>query len=60
MRAVLYDGFGAPPSVRSVPDPTPSPAGVVVRVKATGLCRSDWHGWQGHDADISAAARPWP
>jgi alcohol dehydrogenase len=24
----------------------------VLRVHATGLCRSDWHGWQGHDADI--------
>jgi alcohol dehydrogenase len=21
-------------------------------VKASGLCRSDWHGWRGHDADI--------
>jgi alcohol dehydrogenase len=26
---------------------------VVLRVVATGLCRSDWHGWMGHDADIS-------
>jgi D-arabinose 1-dehydrogenase-like Zn-dependent alcohol dehydrogenase len=26
---------------------------VVVRVEATGLCRSDWHGWQGHDPDIA-------
>jgi alcohol dehydrogenase len=26
---------------------------VVVRVEATGLCRSDWHGWQGHDPDIT-------
>jgi alcohol dehydrogenase len=25
---------------------------VIVEVKASGLCRSDWHGWQGHDADI--------
>ena len=25
---------------------------MVVEVKASGLCRSDWHGWQGHDADI--------
>jgi len=24
----------------------------VVEVKASGLCRSDWHGWKGHDADI--------
>nr|BFE83119.1 hypothetical protein GCM10020093_057200 [Planobispora longispora] len=22
-------------------------------MEATGLCRSDWHGWQGHDADIT-------
>jgi len=25
----------------------------VIEVRATGLCRSDWHGWQGHDADIT-------
>jgi alcohol dehydrogenase len=25
---------------------------VVVKVEATGLCRSDWHGWMGHDPDI--------
>ncbi|MEO1576239.1 MAG: zinc-dependent alcohol dehydrogenase family protein, partial [Pseudomonadota bacterium] len=24
-----------------------------IEVQATGLCRSDWHGWQGHDADIT-------
>jgi alcohol dehydrogenase len=23
-------------------------------VKASGLCRSDWHGWKGHDPDIRA------
>ena len=37
MRAVLYDAFGAPPTVRAVPDPTPSLAGIVVLVKATSL-----------------------
>ncbi len=52
MRAIVYEQFGHPPSVRSVPDPTPSPYGVVVKVEATGLCRSDWHGWMGHDPDI--------
>jgi alcohol dehydrogenase len=26
--------------------------GVVVKVQATGVCRSDWHGWVGHDTDI--------
>ena len=25
----------------------------MLRVEATGVCRSDWHGWMGHDDDIS-------
>ena len=52
MRAVVVDAFGVLPRVQEVPDPAPAPHGVVVRVEATGLCRSDWHGWQGHDPDI--------
>lgn len=52
MRAVYYDAFQTLPSVMTVADPTPSPGGVVVKVEATGLCRSDWHGWMGHDPDI--------
>ncbi|WP_026425992.1 zinc-dependent alcohol dehydrogenase family protein [Actinokineospora inagensis] len=52
MRAVLFEQFGADPTVESVPDPTPTPTGVVIEVAATGLCRSDWHGWIGHDPDI--------
>ncbi|MEV6764222.1 zinc-dependent alcohol dehydrogenase family protein [Streptomyces sp. NPDC051105] len=53
MRAVVYDRYGSPAEVRDVPDPRPAPHGVVVRVEATGLCRSDWHGWAGHDPDIT-------
>lgn len=53
MRAVLYTAFGEPPRVREVPDPACPADGVVVRVEATGLCRSDWHGWRGHDRDIA-------
>src|SRR4051812_33132614 len=52
MRAVVYEAFGRLPSVRHVPDPAPAPHGAVVRVEASGLCRSDWHGWMGHDPDI--------
>jgi alcohol dehydrogenase len=48
----MFDEFGAVPSLREVPDPVPPPHGVVVEVRATGLCRSDWHGWQGHDPDV--------
>ena len=35
-----------------MPDPVPSEAGVVARVEAIGLCRSDWYGWPGHDPSI--------
>ncbi|MFD4648826.1 zinc-dependent alcohol dehydrogenase family protein [Streptomyces sp. NPDC058441] len=52
MRAVVFEKFGERAEVREVPDPMPAPHGVVVRVEATGLCRSDWHGWMGHDPDI--------
>ncbi|AKZ55809.1 Oxidoreductase [Streptomyces ambofaciens ATCC 23877] len=53
MRAVVFERFGEPAEVREVPDPEPAAHGVVVRVEATGLCRSDWHGWQGHDPGIT-------
>jgi len=52
VRAVLYAEFREPPAVREVADPGCPADGVVVRVEATGLCRSDWHGWMGHDPDI--------
>ncbi|MFF2162229.1 zinc-dependent alcohol dehydrogenase family protein [Streptomyces sp. NPDC058175] len=52
MRAVVFEKFGERAEVREVPDPVPAPHGVVVRVEATGLCRSDWHGWIGHDPDV--------
>ena len=52
MKAALYREFGESLVIEQVPDPTPPPRGVVIRVGATGLCRSDWHGWMGHDPDI--------
>ncbi len=53
MRAVVYSAFEGPISVDEVREPRPEPDGVVVRVEATGLCLSDWHGWMGHDPDIT-------
>ncbi|MGI5228883.1 zinc-dependent alcohol dehydrogenase family protein [Actinoallomurus sp. CA-142502] len=53
MRAVVFEEFGRMPDLREVADPAPSPDGVVIRVAATGLCRSDWHGWMGHDPAIA-------
>ncbi len=52
MKAIVYEAFGAVPKHMNVPDPTPATDGVVVQVMASGVCRSDWHGWMGHDADI--------
>ncbi len=58
MRAVLVERFGARPEVTEVPDPVPAHGEVVLRVEATGLCRSDWHGWQGHDPGIAVPYVP--
>lgn len=53
MRAAVFEEFGGSVDVRSVADPRPSPGGVVVEVHATGLCRSDWHAWAGHDDGVA-------
>ena len=53
MRAVFFERFGGPLSVERVDDPAPAAHGVVLATRATGLCRSDWHGWMGHDPDIA-------
>lgn len=55
MRALVIDRPRGPVELRELPDPVPPPDGVVVEVKATGLCRSDWHAWAGHDDGV-----PWP
>lgn len=49
MRAVVLDAVRALPEVREVDEPTAPGNGVVVRVMATGVCRSDWHAWAGHE-----------
>jgi len=49
MRVLMMDEIAGPLAVRETGDPVPPDGGVVVRVMATGLCRSDWHAWAGHD-----------
>lgn len=48
----MFSEFGAVPELSEVPAPELTPTGAVISVKATGLCRSDWHGWMGHDDGI--------
>ncbi len=52
MRAVVIEQYAVLPTIQEVPAPEPAAGGVVLKVEATGLCRSDWHGWMGHDPDI--------
>ncbi|MBB5633925.1 alcohol dehydrogenase [Cryobacterium mesophilum] len=52
MKAVPFHEFGELPELADVPMPECPATGAVIRVRATGLCRSDWHGWMGHDPGI--------
>ncbi len=70
-----HAAYGVRPAIVDVPEPMCSPGGVVVAVGATGVCRSDWHAWRGHDpvdlphipghefagriAEVGAAVRRW-
>ena len=58
MRALLLERFGTAPRLTDVPDPSCPPHGAVVRVQATGLCRSDWHAVMGHDTDVTLPLVP--
>lgn len=52
MRAVQIQEFGRIPILTHCPDPSPEAHGAVIEVQASGICRSDWHGWMGHDTSI--------
>jgi alcohol dehydrogenase len=47
MKAAVFQGVGEPLAIEDVEPPTAGPAEVVVETEACGICRSDWHAWQG-------------
>jgi D-arabinose 1-dehydrogenase-like Zn-dependent alcohol dehydrogenase len=49
VRAAVYSGYGIRPEVTQVADPACPADGVIIAVGASGVCRSDWHAWRGHD-----------
>ena len=49
MKAVVYSGYGVAPALTEVAEPVCPDGGVIVAVGATGVCRSDWHAWQGRE-----------
>jgi alcohol dehydrogenase len=52
MNSIYFTQFKGPLSVVDIAIPVATDHGVVIKVEATGLCRSDWHAWMGHDSDI--------
>ena len=52
MKAVYFEHFRGPVKLKELPEPVVTDEAVVIEIRATGLCRSDWHGWMGHDKDI--------
>ena len=49
MRALVYEAIGGPILLENVENPACPDGGAVIEVRATGVCRSDWHAWRGHD-----------
>jgi D-arabinose 1-dehydrogenase-like Zn-dependent alcohol dehydrogenase len=47
MRAAVLEALNQPFVVRDVATPPLLPGGVILRVEANGICRSDWHVWRG-------------
>lgn len=58
MRAARLITYRQPLALDTVPDPSPEPGGVVLRVLACGVCRSDWHAWSGADPDVVLPMTP--
>ena len=52
MKAAIYNTFNGAIEIKQVDDPVVTETEAIVEVKASGICRSDWHGWKGHDPDI--------
>lgn len=58
MRAAVIRQYNADLSLETVPDPVCEADGVVLKVLACGICRSDWHGWVGEHPKVRPGAIP--
>lgn len=52
MKAAVLEEFSGPLLVQDVPEPDCPSDGVIVAVRACGVCRSDHHAWKGVDPDV--------
>ncbi|MXV97581.1 MAG: alcohol dehydrogenase catalytic domain-containing protein [Acidimicrobiaceae bacterium] len=53
VRGALFRAFNGPITVEDLPDPAVPRDGVVIEVRASGLCRSDLFAWHGHDPGLA-------
>ncbi len=53
MKAAVFETYRGPLEIRTVPDPACPADGVVLKIAACGVCRSDHHGWSGADPDVA-------
>jgi len=58
MRAALLTAYRQPLEITTIPDPDCPADGVVLRLLACGVCRSDWHSWRGSDPDVELPLVP--
>ncbi|MEM9049012.1 MAG: zinc-dependent alcohol dehydrogenase family protein [Pseudomonadota bacterium] len=58
MRAAVLREYQADLSLEDVPEPVCPEDGVVLRVLACGVCRSDWHGWAGEHPRVKPGQIP--
>lgn len=58
MRAAILKAYNEDLEIGQVPDPVCEADGVVLRVLACGVCRSDWHGWVGEHPKVKPGAIP--
>ena len=52
MRAAILRDYRAPLAIEEVAEPETPEDGIVLRVIACGVCRSDWHGWVGENPRV--------
>jgi len=58
MRAAVLRTYNEDLSLETVADPVREADGVVLRVLACGICRSDWHGWTGEHPRVKPGQIP--
>lgn len=58
MKAAVYRGAGKPLALETLPDPTPGPDDVIIKVQRCGICGTDLHMTEGRQWQFSTGTVP--